>query len=60
MITTILLTIYITLGVISVAREYTKPYYNGEFWLIMFILAPYILIADFIYEYKEAKKIENK
>lgn len=55
----ILITIYVVLGIVQVAREFCKPY-GGSFWFFMFLLGPYILITDFLYEYKEARKLEKR
>ena len=55
---TVLLTVYVTLGIIQVCREIAKPY-GGSFWLLDFLFAPYILTVDFIHEFKIARNIDK-
>lgn len=59
MILTILITVWVTCGIIYVAQESTTPYYADDFWLLDFICAPYFLILDYIDDKKSKKEIEN-
>ena len=55
MITTILITIWVTMSFSYCVKEWTNPYAGGS-WLIDILFAPYFIIVDAIHEYKEWRK----
>lgn len=59
MILTIILTVWITLGVVHCAKEMACPY-GRDLWLLEFIMAPYFFVVDIIDEWREWKNIMDK
>lgn len=59
MIVTILLTVWITCGIIYVTRESARPFY-GDFIILDFILSPYLIASDIMYYWKECKESRDK
>ena len=55
MILTILVTIWLTMSFCYCVKEWASPY-AGDGWLIDIIFAPYFIIVDAIYEYRDWRK----
>lgn len=62
MIVTILLTIWITCGVIYVSKEMAMPFSSSRSNLVIldFFFAPYFIVSDIIYKWKECKDLRKK
>lgn len=55
-----LLIIYFTLCVVNLCKQLCLPYGGGSpFLLLDFLLGPLFLILDFIYDYKETRRLEK-
>ena len=59
MITTILITIWITCGVIYTAKE-SANHYARDFLLLDFIFGIWFILQDIIYKWKEWNKIRSE
>ena len=62
MILTILLTAWITCGVIYVSKEMAMPFSTSRSDLVIleFIFSPYFIASDIIQYWKECKEMRNK
>lgn len=61
MILTIILTFWITCGLIYTLKECAMPFHNDGFIIVMdFIFSPYLLYSDISYEWKEMKELRRK
>lgn len=60
MILTILLTIWITCGVIYVSKNLASPFYSTMCIVLDFIFSPYFIYSDIRHEWNEWREIRNK
>ena len=61
MILTVLLTFWITCGLIYTLKQCARPFHNdGLIILLDFIFSPYLLYSDIAYEWKDCKELRKK
>lgn len=59
MILTIIITAWVTTGIIHVSKEWASPYARN-FMLLNFIFSPMLMVMDTISEWREWKEIMRK
>ena len=60
MLLTILITIWITCGVIYVSKKMAMPFNDPLITILDFFFSPYLLASDIAYEWKRCKEMREK